>query len=87
MNDQQPMTPHQRQKALLAIPERQRTDAQWDELNDLEISLASVNRDETRESRVPHSSSGPNQSKSNGGERGKRPVKRSHKKPLKEGLP
>ena len=31
-------------QALLAIPEGQRTDAQWDELNELEIELASGNR-------------------------------------------
>ena len=32
-------------KELMAIPERERTDAQWDELNELEISMASANRD------------------------------------------
>ncbi|MES2564779.1 MAG: hypothetical protein V4637_18950 [Pseudomonadota bacterium] len=30
---------------LQAIPERQRTDAEWDELNELEIMLASGNRE------------------------------------------
>lgn len=29
---------------LLAIPDRNRTDAEWDELNELEIALASGNR-------------------------------------------
>lgn len=29
---------------LLAVPERERTDAQWDELHELEIMLAPVNR-------------------------------------------
>ncbi len=38
------MSPRQRLQALLAIPEGQRTDAQWDELNELEIELASGNR-------------------------------------------
>jgi hypothetical protein len=37
--------PRQRMKELMAIPERERTDAQWDELNELEISMASANRD------------------------------------------
>ena len=37
-------SPHARMKELQAIPDRQRTDAEWDELNDLEIKLASVNR-------------------------------------------
>ena len=45
MDEQQPNnSPRARLQALLAIPERQRTDEQWDELNDLEIKLASVNR-------------------------------------------
>jgi hypothetical protein len=33
-----------RLKELQAIPDKLRTDEQWDELNDLEIKLASVNR-------------------------------------------
>lgn len=32
-------------QALLAIPERQRTDAQWDELIELEIMFAPGNRE------------------------------------------
>lgn len=45
MNEQQPMSPRQRMQALLAIPERQRTDAQWDELIELEIMFAPGNRE------------------------------------------
>jgi len=41
----QPISPRDRLKALQAIPERQRTDAEWDELNELEIKLASSNRE------------------------------------------
>ena len=44
MNAPQPVSPRQRLQELLAIPEGQRTDAQWDELNELEIKLASGNR-------------------------------------------
>jgi hypothetical protein len=44
MAEQQPISPRRRLQELLAIPERQRTDAQWDEINELEITLASVNR-------------------------------------------
>lgn len=44
MNDSQPISPRARLQALQAIPERQRTDAEWDELNELEIMLASTNR-------------------------------------------
>ncbi len=45
MSEQQPMSPRQRMQALLAIPERQRTDAQWDELIELEIMFAPGNRE------------------------------------------
>ena len=44
MDESQPSSPRARLQALLAIPERQRTDAEWDELNELEIMLASGNR-------------------------------------------
>jgi hypothetical protein len=42
---QPPGSPRARLQALLAIPERQRTDAEWDELNEIEILLAVGNRD------------------------------------------
>ena len=45
MNAPQPISPRDRLQQLLAIPERQRTDAQWDEINDLEIKLAAGNRE------------------------------------------
>jgi hypothetical protein len=44
MNDQEPISPRRRMQMLLAIPEGERTDAEWDELNELEISLSPVNR-------------------------------------------
>ena len=50
MNDSQPpspaptASPRARLQELLAIPDRNRTDAEWDELNELEIALASGNR-------------------------------------------
>jgi hypothetical protein len=44
-NEPQPVSPRARLQALRAIPERQRTDAEWDELNELEIKLASENRE------------------------------------------
>jgi hypothetical protein len=44
MNDPKQVSPRARLQELLAIPERQRTDAEWDELHELEISLAPVNR-------------------------------------------
>ena len=44
MNEPQPISPRARLQELLAIPERQRTDEQWDEINELEITLAAGNR-------------------------------------------
>jgi hypothetical protein len=39
-----PLSPvRERLQALQAIPERDRTDEQWDEMNELEIALASEN--------------------------------------------
>lgn len=44
MSDSEPISPRARLQQLQAIPERQRTDAEWDELNELEIMLHSGNR-------------------------------------------
>lgn len=48
MNDPQPIDPRRRIRELLAIPERDRTDEQWDELNELEIRTAPGNRESDR---------------------------------------
>ena len=40
----QPMDPRRRLRELLSVPERDRTDPQWDEINELEIQLAPGNR-------------------------------------------
>ena len=39
-----PVDPRQRLRELNAIPERDRTDEEWDEMNELEIQLAPCNR-------------------------------------------
>jgi hypothetical protein len=44
VSESEPISPRARLQQLQAIPERQRTDAEWDELNELEIMLASGNR-------------------------------------------
>lgn len=103
MNDQQPISPRRRQQELLAIPERQRTDAEWDELNELEITLASVNRVEAREPNVRRSPPTSNDRPKSGdrpqvdrpqsdrpqGDRpqGKRPARKFHKRPPKANTP
>lgn len=88
MNGPKPITPRQRLQALLAIPERDRTDAEWDELNELEISLASTRGPQTPDQgarrtgppngRPPQPGGGGG----GGGQGGKR-FKRSHKRPPK----
>lgn len=72
---------------LLSIPERQRTDAEWDELNELEIMLASGNRE------VPQGQQGmrgnanqPNpgqQPRRDGSQDGRNPARKFHKRPPK----
>jgi len=44
MNEPQNPSPRSRLQALLAIPDNQRTEEQWDELHELEITLAPGNR-------------------------------------------
>lgn len=48
MNDSPPQDPRRRLRELLAIPERDRTDEQWDELIEIEITLAPGNRESDR---------------------------------------
>lgn len=45
MDEAEQQAKRQRLRELLAIPDRQRTDEQWDELNDLEIMFAAGNRE------------------------------------------
>ncbi len=45
MSDPEQDNRRQRLKELQAIPDRQRTDEQWDELNELEIMFAAGNRE------------------------------------------
>lgn len=44
MTEPQNISPRSRMQALLAIPDNQRTEEQWDELHELEITLAPGNR-------------------------------------------
>jgi hypothetical protein len=45
MNAPQPTSPRRRMQELLAIPDSQRTEAEWDELIELEITMAPGNRE------------------------------------------
>jgi hypothetical protein len=89
MNTLEPVPPRRRLQELLAIPERQRTDEQWDEINELEIKLASANREDAPDPSVrreaPSNNNNNNQSRRNnrpgGGQQGKKPPRKFHKKP------
>ena len=87
MNEPQGMPPRQRLRALLSIPEKERTEAQWEELNELEIRLASGNRQEAAGT-PPHPSSmtgGP--PKPHPGTQIRKPLKKFHKRPPRRGTP
>jgi hypothetical protein len=49
MNDPQPVSPRRRLQILLAIPDNQKTEAEWEEINELEITLAPGNRMDSRD--------------------------------------
>jgi len=88
MNEPLPLSPRQRLQALLEIPERLRTEAQWDELNELEIMLAPGNREGAPDQNVRRNGPPPGgHSKPGGGQRGKRPAKKFHKRPPKNNGP
>ncbi len=89
MNTSQPPPPRRRLQELLAIPDNQRTEAQWDELNELEIKLAPGNREVSSDNgggREGSSGGGggggvpgrPQQPRNNS--QGKRPARKFHKR-------
>lgn len=102
MDEPQGVPPRVRMQALRAIPERQRTDAEWDELNELEIKLAAGNRENAPEQNTqwnrtapggqPRPNSGqqrPNsgQPRSNNGPQGRNQGKRFHPRGPKRNTP
>ncbi len=88
MNDPQPTSPRRRLQELLAIPERERTDAQWDEINELEISLASGNREDIPDQAARQRPLGAGgHARPGGGAQGKKPFKKFHKKPSRGNAP
>ena len=88
MNAPQPMSPRARLQELLAIAESQRTDAQWDEIHELEIKLSSANREQTPEQgarrNAPFIAAG---HPGPGGAQVKQPFKKFHKRRPKQNLP
>ncbi|MEO7560306.1 MAG: hypothetical protein ABIT23_08655 [Nitrosospira sp.] len=84
MDKPQPISPYHRLQELLAIPERQRTEAQWDEINELEITLTPVNRAITSERSIRRPAVAPSdQFKPRDGMQNKRPLKKLRKRPPK----
>lgn len=64
------------------MPERQRTDEQWDEINELEIMLAPGNREGAPDQNVRRNGTSPQgHSKPGGGPQGKKAGRRFHKRP------
>ncbi|MBN9133615.1 MAG: hypothetical protein J0H48_09660 [Nitrosospira multiformis] len=90
MDESEQVPPYQRLQQLLAIPERQRTEAQWDEINELEIALTPVNRASTtdrnvRRKGVVQGAVPPEQARSRDGTPGRRPLKKLRKRPPRAG--
>ena len=80
------MSPRQRLQALLSIPERERTDAQWEELNELEIGLASGNHRQAVEPAASRRNSVTGGSpKGSAGAQARKPLKKFHKRPPGKG--
>ncbi|MGZ5169285.1 MAG: hypothetical protein ACXWCY_17820 [Burkholderiales bacterium] len=85
MNDPKPDSPRVRLQALLAVPERDRTESQWDELNELEIMLASGNRESAPQPHGDRQNGSPSggRPKPGGQQHGKKPPKKFHRRPPK----
>ncbi len=93
MNDPQvtePVNPRRRLQELLAIPDGQRTDEQWDELNELEIMLASGNRERPQgqgQAARPPGNAPAGQPRPAGGDNARRPGKKFRHRPQRRGPP
>jgi hypothetical protein len=83
------MSPRGRLQELLAIPESRRTDAQWDEIHELEIKLSSANREQTPAQGFPRNTpvTAGRHPKPSGGAQGKQPFKKFPKRRPKQNLP
>lgn len=88
MDESQPNSPRRRLQALLAIPERQRTDAEWDEINELEITLASQKPEKIAQQGMRRDAAPSAGHRQPGGRpQGKKPGKKFHRKPPRGNVP
>ena len=89
VNAPQKMSRRGRLQELLAIAESQRTDAQWDEIHELEIELSSANREQPQEQgarrNTPATATG--QPRPRGGPQYKQPFQKAHKRRPKQKSP
>jgi hypothetical protein len=86
MNDPRGNPSRRRLQALLQIPEKERTEAQWDEINELEIGLASGNRPEGAQHPGPRGAPATaNPSHPGGRPQGKKPFKKFRNRPPNRG--
>jgi hypothetical protein len=84
MNEPQAASPRRRLQELQAIPDSKRTEAEWEELNELEISLASVNQyveGDKGGARPNGSPAAGGESRSSRGSKGRKPAMRSQRRP------
>lgn len=84
-----PDSSRRRLQELLEIPERQRTEAEWDEINELEIALTPANRAVASERSVHRKPVTPSadQFKTRETGQGRRLLKKPRKRLPKGGLP
>jgi len=89
MNAPQKMSPRGRLQELLAIAESQRTDAQWDEIHELEIELSSANRQQPLNQGAPRNTSATagGQPRPRGDAQHKKPFQKAHKRRPKQKSP
>jgi len=93
MDKTQPNDARIRMQALLAVPESQRTEAEWDELHELEIMLAPGNRlgapgdPGARRAGPGPGGQGPGGHPGSGMPHRKKPGKKFHRRPLKRNAP
>lgn len=90
MDEAEQQAKRQRLRELLAIPDRQRTDEQWDELNDLEIMFAAGNREGAplpRQQGMPSQPGGYPRPGGGGQNRNKQGRKFHHRPPKRNGPP
>lgn len=85
-------SPHQRLKELMSIPDNLKTEAQWDELIELEIAMAQGGRVIGNNQKGPQHQSGQGgkNAKPHGGGGGgqpRKPARKFHKKPAKPVAP